>query len=193
MDRQADDPHDVVSRTERETRAAAEPLPGAEIAERLRARFGEDVPEAEEIHGQAVVRVTPERYRDLILTLRDDDELAFDFYDFTSAVDWEDAGFDVVTQLYSTTRRHHVRVKVRCSAVDPVCPTIHDLYPGADWYERETWELFGIRFDGHPRLVKLLLPQEFEGYPLRKSFPLMSRVVKQWPGAAEGADEEDDD
>jgi NADH-quinone oxidoreductase subunit C len=61
-------------------------------------------------------------------------------------------------------------------------PTISDLYPGANWHERETWELFGIGFEGHPQLVKLLLPEQFEGHPLRKDFKLMTRVAKPWPG-----------
>jgi NADH-quinone oxidoreductase subunit C len=55
-------------------------------------------------------------------------------------------------------------------------------YAGADWHERETWEMFGIRFDGHPGLRKLYLPTDFEGHPLRKDFPLLSRMVKPWPG-----------
>ena len=63
--------------------------------------------------------------------------------------------------------------------------------PGANWCERETWELFGIAFDGHPHLVKLVLPEQFEGHPLRKSFALMSREAKPWPGAVEGEEVED--
>jgi NADH-quinone oxidoreductase subunit C len=169
--------------------ASSARLQPADIVDRLRARFGEDVPEGGEAVGQAVVRVTAERYRDLVLTLRDDDDLAFDFFDFTSAVDWEDEGFDVVTQLYSTTRGHHVRVKVRCDREKPTCPSIHDVYAGADWYERETWELFGIEFVGHPHLVKLVLPEQFEGFPGRKDFVLMSRKAKPWPGAVEGEEE----
>ncbi len=162
------------------------PLPAAEITQRLQARFGEDLLEASDAHGQASVRVVPERYRELALTLRDDAEFACDFLDFVAGVDWGERGFDVVTQVWSTSRRHGVRYKVACSADDPSCPTLSDVYPGANWHERETWELFGIRFDGHPQLVKLLLPEQFEGHPLRKDFLLMTRVAKPWPGAEEG-------
>ena len=169
---------------------ASSPSP-AEIVQRLRAQLGEDVTETSEPHGQAVVRVKPERYRELVQTLRDDAELAFDFIDFVAGVDLQDEGFDVVTQLFSTSHHGHVRVKVRCDREEPTCPSIHDLYPGADWHERETWELFGIRFDGHPGLLKLLLPEEFEGFPGRKDFVLMSRVAKPWPGAVEGEEEEE--
>ncbi|MGH2739903.1 MAG: NADH-quinone oxidoreductase subunit C [Actinomycetota bacterium] len=163
------------------------PLPAAEIAERLKARFGDDVLEAGDVHGDAVVRVTPGRYVELIQLLRDDAELAFDFLDFVSGVDrreeGEGLGFDVVVQVYSVARRHRARVKVVCDGRDPHCPTLAELYPGAIWHERETWELFGIVFDGHPQLVKLLLPEQFEGYPLRKDFPLTTRLAKPWPGA----------
>src|SRR5215217_8253166 len=63
--------------------------------------------------------------------------------------------------------------------------TVRDLWAGADWHERETWELFGVVFDGHPNLAKLLLPEEFEGFPLRKEFALLTREAKPWPGAKE--------
>ncbi len=167
------------------------PLAAADLIQRLRAQFGDDVLEAEESHGQAVVRIAPGRYRELATALRDDPELAFDFFDFTCAVDWQEEGFDVVTQLFSTSRRHHVRVRVRCDRDDPTCPTISDIYPGANWFERETWELFGITFEGHPQLVKLVLPEQFEGFPGRKDFVLMTRVAKPWPGAVEGEEEEE--
>ena len=164
-------------------------LPAAEIVSRLRAQFGEDLPESGESHGDAVLRVTPARYRELVQALRDDPVLAFDFIDFVAVVDRQDEGFDVVTQLYSNTHHGTARVKVACERENPTCPSIHDLYPGADWHERESWEMFGVRFDGHPGLIKLLLPEEFEGFPGRKDFVLMSRVAKPWPGAVEGEEE----
>ncbi|HEX2025675.1 MAG TPA: NADH-quinone oxidoreductase subunit C [Actinomycetota bacterium] len=138
--------------------------------------------ESSDALGQAWVRVAPERYREVIGTLRDDEEFACDYLDFVSAVDRGEDGLDVVVQLYSTARRHHARVKVAAGKEEPAAPTISDLYPGANWHERETWELFGIRFDGHPQLVKLLLPEQFEGHPLRKDFPLTTRLAKPWPG-----------
>ncbi len=69
--------------------------------------------------------------------------------------------------------------------LDPDDPRIDSLVPlfrGADWHERETWEMYGVEFDGHPGLRHLYLPGEFEGYPLRKDFPLLARIVKPWPG-----------
>nr|MDP9020087.1 NADH-quinone oxidoreductase subunit C [Actinomycetota bacterium] len=65
---------------------------------------------------------------------------------------------------------------------DPRAPSVAEVYAGADWHERETWEMYGIAFDGHPHLVHLYLPGAFEGNPLRKDFPLLAREVKPWPG-----------
>jgi NADH-quinone oxidoreductase subunit C len=76
---------------------------------------------------------------------------------------------------------------------DPICPTVSDLFPTSDWHERETMEMFGIRFEGHLKPVKLLLSEPFEGQPLRKDFPLMTREVKPWPGLVEGEDVEDEE
>ncbi len=157
-------------------------LSPTELAGALRSRFGDDLLEADAALGDAVVRIGPDRYRELIETLRDDRELAFDYLDFVSAVDWGDRGFDLVVQLWSTVHHHRVRVKLACAPDDPVAPTISDLYPGANWHERETWELLGVRFEGHPQLVKLLLPEQFDGHPLRKDFKLLSREAKPWPG-----------
>ena len=164
--------------------ASSPPRPSAtELSGRLQARYGQDLPETSDALGEAVVRVVPERYHELIATLRDDADLAFDYLDFVTAVDWGDErGFDVVVQLWSTRHHASLRVKVAVPAEDPSVPTISDLYPGANWHERETWELFGIGFEGHPQLVKLLLPEQFEGHPLRKDFKLMTRVAKPWPG-----------
>jgi len=169
------------------------PLSPEETASRLRARFGEDVVDAVEQHGHAVTTVSVGRYRDVCRFLRDEPEFACDYCDFTSAVDWGEAGgFEVVTHLFSTTHHHHVRVKVKLRHADPICPTISDLYPTSEWHERETLEMFGIHFEGHPQPVKLLLSEPFEGHPLRKDFPLMSREAKPWPGAVEGEEEDEE-
>ena len=98
----------------------------------------------------------------------------------------------MLTHLFSTTHHHNVRVKVRLPHDDPVCPTVSDLFPTCDWHERETREMFGIRFEGHPHPVKLLLSEPFEGHPLRKDFPLMTREAKPWPGAVEGEEDEEE-
>jgi NADH-quinone oxidoreductase subunit C len=143
--------------------------------------------------GQVAATVGVDRYHDVIRFLRDEPEFACDFCDFTAGVDLgPEQGFEVVTQLFSTEHHHEVRVKVRLPHDDPVAPTISDLFPGCNWHERETMEMFGIRFEGHPQPVKLLLAEPFEGHPLRKDFALMSREVKPWPGAVEGEEVEDE-
>jgi NADH-quinone oxidoreductase subunit C len=164
-----------------------------EIADRLRAQFGDDVVEAADVHGHAVLTVTPARYQEIGRFLRDEPELDFDYFDFLAGVDFtpKGGGFEVVAHVYSNAHHHHARLKVRCAADDPHCPTLREVWPGADWHERETAELFGIVFDGHPHLVKLLLPEQFEGHPLRKDFALMTREAKPWPGAAEGEEIEE--
>jgi NADH-quinone oxidoreductase subunit C len=165
-----------------------------ELGSRLRARFGRDVLDLVEQHGHVVATVTTERYRDVCRFLRDDPDVACDYCDFTAGVDFgPDGGFEVVTHLFSIRHHHNVRVKVKLPHADPVCPTVSDLFPTSNWHERETREMFGIRFEGHPKPVKLLLSEPFEGEPLRKDFPLMSREAKPWPGAVEGEEVEDEE
>ena len=168
-------------------------LSPAEITDRLRAQFGQDVVDAQDVHGHAVFGVTPARYAEIARFLRDEPDLAFDYFDFLGAVDYtpKGRGFEVATHLYSTRHGHHVRLKVECDPADPHCPTLSGLWPGADWHEREANEMFGIVFDGHSHLVKLLLPEQFEGHPLRKDFALMTREAKPWPGATEGEEIEE--
>jgi NADH-quinone oxidoreductase subunit C len=163
-----------------------------DVEERLRARFGEDISELVDSFGQTQVSIAVSRYRELAAVLRDDPAFGCDYFDFVTAVDYpEDGEFEVVAQLHSLDHNHGIRIKARIPREEPRCPTIHDLYPGAAWAEREVWELFGIVFDGHPHLVKLVLPEPFEGHPLRKDFTLMSREAKVWPGAAEGEEAEE--
>jgi NADH-quinone oxidoreductase subunit C len=146
----------------------------------------------EDSFGEPVVAVTREHHHDLVRFLRDEPELAFDYCDFTSAVDHGDDGVEIVTQLFSTTRRRRVRVKLRLPADDLSYPTISDVHATANWHERETMEMFGVTVEGHPQPVRLLLPEPFEGHPLRKDFALMTRTAKPWPGAVEGEEEDEE-
>ena len=169
------------------------PLSTPDVESRLRARFGDDILEVAEQHGHAVASVAPPQYHDLCRFLRDEPEFACDYCEFVTAVDFgPEEGFEVVTHLFSTRHHHNVRVKVRIGREEPSLPTLSDLWATCDWNERETSEMFGIRFDGHPQPVKLLLSEPFEGHPLRKDFPLMSREAKPWPGVPEGEEVEDD-
>jgi len=108
-----------------------------------------------------------------------------DFFDWLTAVDELDQGFAVVIHLYSIESGQHMLVRTLVPREDLVLPTATDLFRGAGWAERETHEMFGVVFDGHPGLAPLLLPDGFEGHPLRKDFPLAARAAQEWPGARE--------
>ena len=129
---------------------------------------------------------------DVVRTLRDLEGIRCEFFTFLSAIDYTEfggaesdrnGGLEVLVHLYSPDHVVHVNIHVPVDLADPVCPSITDLFQGALWHERETHEMFGIDFEGHPRLVNLYLPEDFNGNPGRRSFKLPSRSVKDWPGA----------
>lgn len=93
-----------------------------------------------------------------------------------------DTRFQVFARLYSTRHKYGLTLKADLDDERPQVASIADVYPGANWHERETWEMYGFEFVGHPDLRHLYLPSEFEGHPLRKDFPLLAREVKPWPG-----------
>ncbi|GHB06966.1 NADH-quinone oxidoreductase subunit C [Streptomyces chryseus] len=115
------------------------------------------------------------------------DKLGCTYFDWLSAVDEPGTGFRVCAHVVAleggTVRRLLLRTTVPHAA--PAVPTAVEVYAGAQWHERETHEMFGVEFTGHPHLVPLLLPEGFEGHPLRKDFVLAARVAKAWPGAKE--------
>jgi NADH-quinone oxidoreductase subunit C len=123
--------------------------------------------------GDWSVVVQRERLVAACLHLRDTPGAAFDFCSDVTAVDWPPRAerFDVIYSLYSTTLRHRVRLKVRVADGDAV-PTVSTVWPAANWLEREVFDLFGIRFDGHPDLRRILMPDEWQGHPQRKDYPL---------------------
>ena len=93
-----------------------------------------------------------------------------------------DSRFQVLARVYSTGRHYGVTLKADVPDDTMTVPSWVPLYAGADWHERETWEMYGISFSGHPNLRHIYLPGDFEGHPLRKDYPLLARVVKPWPG-----------
>jgi NADH-quinone oxidoreductase subunit C len=123
--------------------------------------------------GDWAVIVARDRLIEACRFLRDTPEAAFDFCSDVTATDWppRPERFDVIFCLYSTVKRHRVRVKVRTSADEPV-PSVTGLWPAANWLEREVFDMFGIRFDGHPDLRRILMPDEWQGHPQRKDYPL---------------------
>ncbi|WP_405902963.1 NADH-quinone oxidoreductase subunit C [Streptomyces sp. NBC_00656] len=154
--------------------------------------FGEDAT-AEQAHELLTVDVPPASWTTALETARD--RLGCTYFDWLSAVDEPGTGFRVCAHVAAlpdagggSVRRLLVRTTVPHEAA--VLPTAIGVYAGADWHERETHEMFGIGFDGHPHLVPLLLPEGFEGHPLRKDFVLAARVAKAWPGAKEPGESE---
>lgn len=131
-------------------------------------------------HGQLIVRVPAQRRPEVLAVLKN---MGFDFYSFCCGVDRPaDDKLEVLDHLYSVSRRVRITVKCDVPRSNPRLPTATNVYAGADWHERETWELFGIVFVGHPRLRRLLLPDWQEGFPMRKDALLRARIEKPWPG-----------
>ncbi len=153
-----------------------------EFSQRVSSKLGEAAA-VEVRHDQIWLSVDKDRLVEVARVLKDDPELALDYFTFLSAVDWQDEGTELIVMLFSTTHKATVGIRLRLSNGDNNIPSITSVFRGADWHERECAEMFGLVFDVHPNLRKLYLPDDFEGHPLRKTFKLASRTYKPWPGA----------
>jgi NADH-quinone oxidoreductase subunit C len=120
------------------------------------------------------------------------DRLGLTFFDWLSAVDELDQGIDVVVHLAEPGSSARALVRTRVAPDQTSLPSATTVFRGSAWHERETFEMFGLEFAGHPHLVPLLLPDGFEGHPLRKSFVLASRATKSWPGSKEPGESDHD-
>ncbi len=165
--------------------------------------------ETTDTHGGLVVRVANAQWRRAAEVAKA--HLACDYLSFISGIDWQpapregdEAGgdtsspvqptemtfgaagsagrFQVFAHVQSSTKHWGLTFKADVDDNDPRVESWVSVYPGADWHERECWEMYGFVFDGHPALRHLFLPFEFEGHPLRKDYALLARVVKPWPG-----------
>jgi len=157
-------------------------MDGAAILDDVRARFGAAVLETHDHRGDHTALVERPAVRDVLRYCRDADALGFDVLMDLTAVDYskfpgrEDGPrFEVVYHLYSIGHNHRLRVKVRVDEDEPVVPSAVPLWPIANWFEREVWDMFGIRFDGHPDLRRLLMYESFVGHALRKDYPINRR------------------
>jgi NADH:ubiquinone oxidoreductase 27 kD subunit len=187
-------------------------LPGAAaLLETFLARLGDGVVESAPCYGDAVVRVRPESWLDAARVAHDElgcDYLSFiagiDWMptplvagaeegsgdtsapvqprETTYGVAGSEGRFQVFARVDSTNAGAGLTLKTDIATDRMSIASWVSVYPGADWHERECWEMYGIGFDGHPALRHLYLPAEFEGHPLRKDFPLLAREVKPWPG-----------
>jgi NADH-quinone oxidoreductase subunit C len=128
---------------------------------------------------QTTMYVSREDLPAIARALRDRPELAFNLLAEITAVDFwpREPRFELVYILVSIPNRLRVRVKVRLSGADPHAPTMIGVWPAANWLEREVWDLFGISFEGHPDPRRLLMPEDWEGYPLRKDYPVQIKMT----------------
>lgn len=143
-----------------------------EVADAIVSRFGDRITAREEFRGELTLLVTPEALRETAAFCRD--ELGFDLLLDISSVDNFDSEprFEVVYELYSLEKKLHLRLKTTAFENEPSVPTVCDLWPGANWHEREIWDLMGIRFKGHPDLRRIIMWEGYPFHPLRKDFPL---------------------
>jgi NADH-quinone oxidoreductase subunit C len=140
----------------------------------VQARFGAEIVEWKEQWGELTVAVKPEAIVRICQFLRDEPRLEHKFLSSVTGVDLgleADPRFEVVYHLYSLSQHHRLRLKVRVNEDESV-PTVTGVWNAADWYERETYDLFGVEFEGHPDLRRIMMPDDYEGHPLRKDFPL---------------------
>lgn len=153
---------------------------GALAVQRVKEQFGAAVLGDHAQHGDHTVIVKRDAIVDICRYLKDTPELAFEMLTDECGVDRlqhpeKVERFEVVIHLYSVTHNHRVRVRVPIPEDDPSMDTLTVLWKGADWFEREIWDMYGIKFPGHPDLRRLLLYDQFEGHPLRKDYPITKR------------------
>jgi NADH-quinone oxidoreductase subunit C len=152
----------------------------AELVERLKTMLGEAVISTSQALGEQSIVARREDILDVMRRLRDDQGLLFNFMMDLTAVDYlgrrgSDSRFEVVYHLYSLKHNHRVRVKVPVPEKDPTVNSIVSIWKAADWFEREVWDMYGITFNGHPNMKRILLYEEFVGHPLRKDYPIKKR------------------
>jgi NADH-quinone oxidoreductase subunit C len=146
------------------------------IEERLRVRFPDAAIRRQE--GPALrdhtLHVPADRLVEICTFLRDDPELDFAMLSWIAGVDWlpREPRFEVVYGLLSLSRNARLNLKVGVNEENPRVPSVTGVWPTADWHERETYDFYGIEFDGHPNLTRILLPEDWVGWPLRKDSPL---------------------
>ena len=145
------------------------------LAEQLKERFPAVVTEAADLQGFPLIYAKPEGIRELSDALKADPEFQFDLLMDLFGIDflhWEEKAlrFEVVYNLYSSIKHHRLFVKVGLPEKEPSIDSVAAVWPAANWYEREVWDMFGVVFKGHPNLKRILMYEEFQGHPLRKDY-----------------------
>ena len=151
-------------------------------AKALQAKFSSSIKRVDVIWGETIVYVTPSAAHEIIQWLHDDPSQQYDFLSDVTAVEYRDADvpIEVVWQLRSLPYRRFIRIKAQIPKGSPLeITSVWDIYKSADWLERECYDMFGIRFNGHPDLRRILMWESYkEGFPLRKDFPLRGRFSR---------------
>lgn len=157
-----------------------------ELHLKLKEKFGDDVLGVHNQHGDETIVIKPSSLIAIAQFLRDDAEYDMNFLMDLTAVDGLKLGwnprFQVVYHFFSLKHGHRLRVKVPAAEGGSV-PSLTGLWEIANWFERECWDLFGVKFDGHPNLKRILMYEEFVGHPLRKDYPINKRQPLIGPGA----------
>lgn len=147
-----------------------------EIRDLLLARFGDRILAAEEECGQLALTTSRDDHIELLRFLKENADLAYDFLMDLFGVDYLEMGgrerYGVIYQLYSSGHNHRLRVRVPVPEQDPRLASAVPLWAAANWAEREVHDMYGITFTGHPNMTRILCPDDFSGFPLRKDFPL---------------------
>ncbi len=147
-------------------------------------RFADAVVREDTFRNQLSLYIKPESLIEICEALSEDPELTMNFLTDITSLDWlhtpeeAEGRFEVVYNLYSMKHRYRLLLKVRLPGESPHVATLVNLFAGANWMEREVYDLMGILFDGHPEMKKILTPDELEGHPLRKDFPLTYEVPR---------------
>ena len=152
----------------------------ATIVERTRSALPTAVLETSEFRGQLSLVVDRKQIAEVARFLRDDADLNYNFLENLCGVDYlgREPRFEVVYHLLSHRNRHRVCLKVGVPEADPTVPTLTGVWPTANWQEREVYDMFGIPFDNHPDLRRILMPEDWDGHPQRKDYPLGYETVQ---------------
>jgi NADH-quinone oxidoreductase subunit C len=145
------------------------------VLERLKTKFANAIIDAIEFRGELTIVIPKERVVEVCQFLKEEDGLRFDLLADLCGIDMNTKSkrFGVIYNLYSLSSNHRIRIKTFTEEENPKVPTVTGVWGTANWHERETFDMFGIIFEGHPDLRRMYMPDEFEYHPLRKDFPLM--------------------
>ncbi|OGW30021.1 MAG: hypothetical protein A2X59_08430 [Nitrospirae bacterium GWC2_42_7] len=155
-----------------------------QIADKIKEKFPEEILDIKEFRGQVSVLLKKGKILEICRYLHDQTDLSFNYLADVCGVDYlgkKENRFEVVYHLYSIKHRHAIRLKAEVSGDNPAIHSVVSIWAGANWHEREAHDMYGIVFQGHPDLRRILMPDDWDGFPLKKDYPLKG-TEKEWPG-----------